>query len=66
MARKYIGCTEVRQRTGQKCTVAMSADTTEELIEAAADHGVRMHGHEDTPEFRENIRSAIKEEEPCP
>lgn len=62
MARKYIDC---RDYPGdQKCTVAISADTEEELIEAAVQHGNTVHGYDDTPEFREMIRNGLKEGSP--
>ena len=60
MSRKYIDC---RDYPGEiKCTVALSADTEDELLKAVVQHGVKVHGYEDTPEFRENIRKEFKEE----
>ena len=64
MARKYIDCREFPSET--KCTVAISADSTEELVNAAVQHAVSVHGHSDTPEFREEIRKGIHEMEPSP
>jgi predicted small metal-binding protein len=62
MARKYIDC---RDYPGEvKCTVALSADTEQELIEAVVQHGTTVHGYEDTPEFREMIRNGMKEGSP--
>jgi predicted small metal-binding protein len=62
MARKYIDC---RDYPGEvKCTVALSADTDEELLEAVVQHGTKVHGYEDTPEFREKIRKEFKEQLP--
>lgn len=59
MKRKYIDC---RDYPGEvKCTVALSADTEDELLEAVVQHGAKVHGYEDTPEFRENIRKEFKE-----
>jgi predicted small metal-binding protein len=46
-----------------KCTVALSADTKEELLGAAVDHSVKVHGYEDTPEFRDFLLNAFKKEE---
>ena len=48
-----------------KCTVALSADTQEELFEAVVDHGVKVHGYEDTPEFREYIVKEFKKGVTC-
>jgi len=42
------------------CTVAISADTERELVDAAVQHAVAVHGHTDTPEFRSQIKGAIK------
>jgi predicted small metal-binding protein len=62
MARKYIDC---RDYPGDiKCTVALSADTEEELLEAAVQHATKVHGIEDTPDFRENIRKEFKQGTP--
>ncbi len=62
MARKYIDC---RDYPGDiKCTVALSADTEEELIEAVVQHGTTVHGYQDTPEFRKIIREGMKEGTP--
>ena len=62
MARKYIDC---RDYPGEiKCTVSLSADTDEELLEAVVQHGIKVHGYEDTPDFREKIRKDFKEGAP--
>jgi predicted small metal-binding protein len=61
MSRKYIDC---RDFPDSNCTVALSADTEEELLEAVVQHGVKKHGYEDTPEFREEIRKSFKEGSP--
>ena len=59
MARKVIDC---RLFPSEKnCTVAIAADTTEELLEVAARHAVDVHGHADTPELRAQLRESIKE-----
>jgi predicted small metal-binding protein len=46
------------------CTIAISADTEKELIEAAVQHAVAVHKHQDTPEFRAQIKQAIQEGTP--
>jgi predicted small metal-binding protein len=43
-----------------KCTVALSADTDAELLEAAVQHAVAIHGHQDTPELRGQIKTAFR------
>jgi predicted small metal-binding protein len=45
------------------CTVGIAADSEEELLEAAVQHAVAVHSHEDTEELRSMIRQSIKETE---
>ncbi|MCR6631730.1 MAG: DUF1059 domain-containing protein [Magnetospirillum sp.] len=61
MTRKTIDCREV---PGSQCTVALSADNEDELIEAAVQHAIQVHGHQDTAEFRQELRHAVHEEQP--
>lgn len=63
MSRKYIDCREFPSETN--CTVAISADSEDELINAAAQHAAQVHGHRDTPEFRTQLSSAVREGEPA-
>jgi predicted small metal-binding protein len=58
MARMYIDCREMP--SDSNCTVAISADTKNELLDAAAQHAVAVHGHKDSPELREQIGKMIK------
>lgn len=62
MGRKYVDCREFPSE--MNCTIALSADTEPELVEAAVQHAVAVHRHQDTPELRNQIRSAIKEGTP--
>jgi len=62
MARYYIDCREHPSEV--KCSVALSADSKEELLEAALQHGVTVHGFKDTPEMRKNISEGFKEGAP--
>jgi predicted small metal-binding protein len=64
MNRKYIDCREHPQ-SGKKCTVAISADSTEEVLEAAIQHGVKVHGFEDSPKLRQELVGAIREGAPA-
>lgn len=63
MARKFIDCREYPSET--KCTIAISADNDDELVEAAAQHAVSVHQHADTPELRSMMRSAVREGSPA-
>ena len=59
-------CFDCRDYHGDvKCSVALSADTKEEFLEAFVDHRVKVHGYEETPEFREFIVKEFKEGKPC-
>lgn len=60
MSRMYLDC---RESPGSNCTVAISADSSEELLEAAAQHAVSVHGHHDGPELRKELRRMFKEQE---
>jgi predicted small metal-binding protein len=62
MGRKFIDCREFPSETN--CTVALSADTEAELLEAAVQHAVAVHKHQDTPELRAQIRGAMKDGTP--
>jgi predicted small metal-binding protein len=62
MARQYVDCREFPSE--MNCTVALSADTERELIDAAVQHAVAVHGHTDTPELRQQIGSLIKQGTP--
>ena len=63
MARKYIDCRE-HSDTENKCTVAISADSDEELLETAVQHGISAHGMEDSPELRKELKTLFKEGSP--
>jgi predicted small metal-binding protein len=58
MSRKYIDCREYPST--MNCTVALSADNDKELLEAAVQHAVAIHGHTDTPELRKQLASMFK------
>ena len=59
MTRKYIDCREYPSE--MNCSVAMSADNDDDLLEAAVQHAVAVHQHQDTPELRQQIRQLFKE-----
>lgn len=63
MTRKYIDCRDYPSESG--CTVAISADSNAELVEAAAQHAVQVHGHEDGPELRAQLNVLVKEGMPA-
>ena len=51
MARMFVDCREYPSE--MNCTVAISADTKEELVDAAVQHAVAVHGHHDSPQLRQ-------------
>jgi predicted small metal-binding protein len=58
MARRFIDCREYP--SDMNCTLALSADSEDELLEAAVQHAVAVHGHADTPAFRQQLRQLFK------
>ena len=56
--RKYIDCREFP--SVMNCTVALSASTDQELLDAAVQHAVAVHGHTDSPELRAGLSKAFK------
>ena len=62
MTRQYIDCREFPSE--MNCTVAIAADSERELLDAAVQHAVAVHGHADTKEFREQLRSILKQGTP--
>lgn len=57
MSRIFMDCREVP--SASNCTVAISADSEEELMEAAVQHAVSVHHEQDSPQLREEIRKAF-------
>ena len=56
--RKSIDC---RNYPSEKnCTLKISG-TEDEVLDAAVQHAVSAHGHENSPELREQIKSMLKE-----
>ena len=60
--RKHIDCRNYP--SDMNCTLALSADSEKELLEAAVQHAVSVHGHRDTPELRQQIQGLLKEGPP--
>jgi predicted small metal-binding protein len=57
--RKYIDCSEYP--SDSNCTLKISGKE-DEVLPAAAQHAAAVHGHADTPEFREELRGMLKAE----
>jgi hypothetical protein len=58
-ARKFIDCREFPSE--KNCSLKISG-TEGEVLQAAAQHAVSSHGHSDTPELLEMLRSGLREE----
>ena len=63
MSRKFIDCRE--HPSESKCTIAISADNEDELVEAARQHAIAVHQHADSPELRTMLKSAVKQGSPA-
>jgi predicted small metal-binding protein len=59
--RKVADCRDFP--SDSKCTLTISGEE-EEVVRAAGDHAVSVHGHADSPELREQVRSTLKDEVP--
>ncbi|MNX26828.1 hypothetical protein D3C86_569060 [compost metagenome] len=46
------------------CSVALSADSDAELLEAAVQHATTVHKHSDSPELRTQLKSMFHEGTP--
>lgn len=57
--RKFIDCREFPSE--KNCSVKISG-TEEEVLDLAVQHAASFHGHENSPELREEIRKLLKEE----
>jgi predicted small metal-binding protein len=57
--RKSIDCRDYPSE--KNCSLKISG-TEEEVLDAAVEHAVSAHGHEETLELREQIKSMLKDE----
>jgi len=60
MARKIADCR--RWPSESNCSLTIIGDE-EEVIQAAAEHAASVHGHEDSPELRQQIKEFLEPEE---
>ncbi len=59
MARKYVDCRE--QPSVSNCSLRISGEENE-VLDAAVMHAISRHGHQGTPELREQIRQSLKDD----
>ena len=57
--RKSIDCRDYPSE--KNCSLEISG-TEEEVLDAAVQHAVSVHAHENSPELRDQIRSMLKDE----
>jgi predicted small metal-binding protein len=57
--RKSIDCRDYPSE--KNCSLKISG-TEQEVLDAAVQHAVSAHGHEETPQLREQIKSMLKDE----
>ena len=57
MARVMADCRRWPSESDCSLTIIGEED---EVLRAAAEHAVSVHGHEDTPEFREQLRDFLE------
>jgi len=61
MDRKMVDCRKMPSEINCSLTIAGRED---EVLDAATAHAVAKHGHEDTPERREQIKAGLEVAEP--
>jgi hypothetical protein len=57
MSRMMADCRRFPSESNCSLTIIGEAD---EVVRAAAEHAASVHGHEDTPEMREQIRAFLE------
>jgi len=58
--RKYVDCREYPSE--KNCSLKISG-TESEVLDAAVQHAVSAHGHENSPELRQQLRQLLKNDE---
>lgn len=58
MGRMFVDCRDYPSE--MNCSVAISADSKEELLEAAVQHAVSVHRHQDSPQLRAELAKMFK------
>ena len=57
--RRFIDCRE-NPDPANKCTIAISADSENELLDLAVQHAVSKHGMQNSPELRSELKKMVK------
>ncbi|MGW4158654.1 DUF1059 domain-containing protein [Streptomyces sp. NPDC004788] len=61
MARKATDCRDFPSVSN--CTMYMSGEE-DELLKAALQHVISVHGHTDSPQLREDVKASMKDPVP--
>jgi hypothetical protein len=61
MARMMVDCRKMPSENDCSLTIAGRKD---EVVDAATAHAIAKHGHENSPELREQIRAGLEVAEP--
>lgn len=59
MSRKMIDCRD--HPSDKPCSITIAGEE-EEVVRAATEHAISVHGEQDTPELRAMIRQSLKDE----
>lgn len=62
MMRKAIDCRDMPNDVG--CTLTISGEE-DEVLRAATQHAITVHGHQESPELNQALRSMLKSEVPA-
>lgn len=63
MSRKVADCRELPSEIG--CTLTISGEE-DEVVRAAVEHAISVHGHVRGPELEAEVRNSLKDEVPAP
>ncbi|MEU7007937.1 DUF1059 domain-containing protein [Streptomyces sp. NPDC046332] len=59
MTRKVADCRKTPSVMG--CTLTITGEE-EEVVRAASEHAISVHGHDDSPELRAMVRDSLEDE----
>ncbi|MEV0000032.1 DUF1059 domain-containing protein [Streptomyces sp. NPDC048370] len=59
MTRKVADCR--KEPSVMNCTLTIIGEE-EEVVRAATEHAISVHGHEDSPELRAMVRESLEDE----
>ncbi len=62
MSRKVSDCRDTPNLVG--CTLVISGEE-EEVVRAAVEHAISVHGHEDSQELWDGVRASLRDEVPA-